>query len=105
MPGLEQMVNALAFDQRARKNRAKLRWTRARFEALDVYSARQIIELRLGETLHPEGVSSFLGKNDEQIGQFVLFQETFAFEEEIFLPTGLGRGWRRRPVDFSAVPM
>ena len=87
MPGFEQMMDSFAFDQRSGKNCAKNRRTRARFEALHIDSARQIKEFLLRETLHAEGVGRFFREDDEQIGQLVFFQETFALQEEIFLPT------------------
>ena len=105
MPRFEQMMDALALDQARRK---KPRETSADActgpEALHVHAAWQIKELFLREPLHPECVRRHSREDDEQVSQFVFLQETFALEEEIFLPAAsLRRRGGVARVEFAAI--
>src|SRR5205085_910503 len=108
VPRLEKMMNPFSLDERAGKNRAEKRRTDAGFEPLDIHSSREIKQLLFRETLDPEGVGCFFGKNEKQGGEIVLFQETLPGLEEVFFPGSIGRGRTARSAvghHFSAIAM
>src|SRR5438105_1701227 len=90
MPGFEQMMNSLSFDQRARKNGAKEWRTRPWCEALDIDPAREIEKLFLGDAARAKSVGSFFRKHEQESGEIILFQRTFGAQHEIILPAADG---------------
>src|ERR1700682_1014625 len=86
MPGLEQMMNAFAFDQSAGKNDAKLGRSLARFESIDIDTARQVEQLRFREIPDTKRFRGFLRKDDDEIGQLIFFDETLAIEQQSRFP-------------------
>ncbi len=90
MPGLEQVVNALPFDQRAGENRTENRWPNAGLEPLHVHAAGQVVELILGESLDAKGVGRFLRKDEEHVGQIIFLDESFPRLEQVFFPASRG---------------
>src|ERR1041384_925314 len=98
MPGLEQMMDAFALDQRTGEDRAKMRWALAGGETLDIHPARQVKEFLFWKTLHAECFRCFFREHEDKIGQVVLLDEPVALEEEILFPPfapGQLRLWRR----------
>src|SRR5437588_9989655 len=86
MPGVEEKMNSFAFDQRAGKNRAKKRRTRARLEALDVDPAGKIEKFFLCDAALAKSVGGFFRKHEQESAQIVLFDRTFGTEHEISFP-------------------
>ena len=80
------MVNALALNQCAGKNNTKFCRTPAWLEALYVHPAGQIKEFFLRETACAEGVSRRLRQNEQEISEFILFNETIPLEQESGFP-------------------
>src|SRR5687767_7917046 len=108
MPGLEQMMDPFPLNQGARENRPENRWPQSWLEPPHVHAARQIIQFLLREPLDAECVGGLLGKNEEQVRQVVLFEETLSRLQKILLPAPALRGCRTRSTianDFSPVPM
>ena len=68
----------------------------AGLESLHVHAAWKIIEFVFRKTLDAESVGGLLGKNEEQVCQLVLFDETFPGVEQIFFPVPQRLGWRSR---------
>ena len=90
MPGFEKMMNSFAFDQRAGKNRAKERRTRAWFEAFDVDSPRQIRKFLLRDAALAKSVAGFFRKHEQESGQIVLFNRTSRTQHELIFPATEG---------------
>src|SRR5438067_251398 len=90
MPGIEQMMNSFAFDQRAGKNRAKERRARAWLEAFDVDPARKIKKFFLSDAALAKSVGGFIRKHEQESGQIVLFNRTFGTQYELILPAADG---------------
>src|SRR4051794_14034295 len=101
------MMDSLALDERAGKNRSENGWTDARLEPLDVHAAREIKQLLFRKTLDAKGVGGFLGKNEQHAGKVVLFQEALPRLEQAFFPTLIDRGSTCRTIspNFSPVAM
>src|SRR5438067_13144546 len=86
MPGVEQMMNSFAFDQRAGKNRAKEQRPRAWLEAFDVDPARKVKKFFLADAARAKSVGGFIRKHDQDSGQSVLLNRTFGTQRQLILP-------------------
>ena len=82
MPGFEQVMDALALDERAGKDGAEKRRALARPEAVDVHAARQIEELLFRESLDAKRLGRLLREHDEQIGELVFLDVTLARQQQ-----------------------
>ena len=86
MPGFEQMMNSFAFDQRAGKNRAKKRRTRAWLIALDIDPARKIKKSFFCHPALAKSVGGFFRKHQQESGEIVLFNRTFRTQQKLIFP-------------------
>ena len=86
VPRFQQMMDSFPLDERAGKNRPENRRARPRLESLHVHASGQVIKFILRKTLDSESVGGLLGKDKEQVGQIVLFDEAFPGLEQILFP-------------------
>src|SRR5436305_5800011 len=87
MPGLEEITNAFAFDQRAGENRAEKRRTRAWLETLDIDPTRKVKKLFLWGAAFAKSVGGFFRKHEQERGQIVFFDRPFGPKHEVIFPT------------------
>src|SRR5437868_10735328 len=87
MPGLEEITNAFAFDQRTGENRAEKRRTRAWLETLDIDPTRKVKKLFFWGAAFAKSVGGFFRKHEQESGQIVFFERTFGTEHEVMFPT------------------
>src|SRR6266480_1217489 len=86
MPGFEQMMNSLAFNQRAGKNCAK-DWRRfAWFETLDIDSAWKIEKFFFWHPALPKSLGRSFRKYQQERGKVVFFDRTFRPQDKLVFP-------------------
>src|SRR5436305_15257502 len=83
MPGFEQMMNSLAFNQCAGKNCAK-DWRRfAWFETLDIDSAWKIEKFFFRHPLLAKSLGRSFRKDQQERGEVVFFDGTFRPQDKL----------------------
>src|SRR5438874_10818952 len=86
MPGFEQMMNSLAFNQRAGKNCAKDWRTYAWFETLDVDSAWKIEKFFFWHPALAKSLGRSFRKYQQERGKVVFFDGTFRPQDKLVFP-------------------
>ena len=112
MPGLEQMMDSFALDQRPGKDRAKMRRPHSGREAIHIHAARQIKQFLFGKSLDAKCLRRLFREDEKQVGQIVFLEKPIALQRadlpSIACATADGvsaRGARRSALHFAAVAM
>src|SRR4051812_37941924 len=91
------MVNAFSFNQRTSEDGPEFRGSFTWPKPININTAWQIKQFVVRESASAKRFGSFFRKDNDQISQFVLFNETLPVEQQFRFPV-LQWGWRQRRI-------
>ena len=81
MPGLEQMMDSFALDQRPGKDRAKIRRPHSGREAIHIDASGQIKQFLFGKSLDAKCLRRLFREHEKQVRQIIFLEKPIALKE------------------------